>query len=101
MQIVEGTYEITPRVINGLPMWKQSGGEMALYMHAEGIWYVAPESEVSQRKAFMISGCARTPQNPCNVRIWVVERGGTWAEDVDAKCLEVIVAGGEDVPCLS
>lgn len=75
-----GMYELTGQSHNNFPVWKQSGGENAIYTY-NGFWLIGPESSMATGEGGITSAVPHEGHYPCFIEKWELACDGAWHYD--------------------
>lgn len=86
---------------NGVPLWKQSGGDRWIFGSRNGRWYLGGSKEKSDgfecsRGLIRSYASHRGLRMPCNMQDWQVFVHGTWSLD---NSVEIVVGDSDAKSC--
>ncbi len=81
-----GIYEfVVARTKNGLPVWKQVGGDNVIYNNSQHKWLIGPEAEMEAEKGGIWSKEQHGGCLPHKVAKWLYSKDAGWKDDEDIK----------------
>ena len=81
-----GIYEfVVARTRNGLPVWKQVGGDNVIYNTSQHSWMIGPEAEMEAEKGGIWSKEQHGGCLPHKVAKWLYSKDAGWKDDDDIK----------------
>ncbi len=81
-----GIYEfVVARTKNGLPVWKQVGGDNVIYNNSQHKWLIGPEAKMEAEKGGILSKEQHGGCLPHKVAKWLCGKDAGWKDDEDIK----------------